>query len=135
MDVPIDVVIRSAKMIEPEALRLYAERRLTFVLHRFEHRTRRVIVRLADLNGPKKGIDARCSMTLQLRDGRQIEAEAVTSWPFASITLAAKRLSNALRRELERADAAVRRGGRTRARAFGASRRAVALSPLRWWQR
>lgn len=114
MDVPIDFVIRSASATDPEALRVYAERRLTFALRRFENRTRRLIVRLVDLNGPKKGVDARCSIDLQLRDGRHIEAEAVTAWPFASITLAAKRLNSALRHELERAGVAARRR-RTRA--------------------
>lgn len=113
MDVPIDFVIRSATTTDPDALRLYAERRLTFALRRFENRTRRLIVRLADLNGPKRGIDARCSMTLQLRDGRHIAAEAVTAWPFASITLAAKRLSAALRHELERGEVRIRRNRRS----------------------
>jgi hypothetical protein len=42
-------------------------------------------------------------VTLQMRDGRHIEVEAITAWPFASITLAAKRLTEALRRELQKA--------------------------------
>jgi putative sigma-54 modulation protein len=113
MDVPIDFVIRSASAADPDALRTYAERRLAFALRRFEHRARRVLVRLGDTNGPRRGVDSRCAITLQLRDGRYIEVEAVTAWPFASITLAAKRLNEALRRELEKAQRSVRRRHRS----------------------
>jgi putative sigma-54 modulation protein len=114
MDVPIDFVVRFARAADPEALRVYAERRLAFALRRFENRARRVLVRLGDTNGPRKGVDARCSITLQLRNGRHIDVEAETAWPFASITLAAKRLNEALRRELEKAQLSARRRHRTR---------------------
>jgi ribosome-associated translation inhibitor RaiA len=109
MDVPIDFVIRSAGVADPDALRAYSERRLAFALRRFENRARRVLIRLDDTNGPRRGVDSRCGITLQLRDGRHIDVEAVTAWPFASITLAAKRLNESLRRELERAQLSVRR--------------------------
>lgn len=114
MDVPIDFVIRSASAADPDALRTYAERRLAFALRRFEARARRVLVRLGDTNGPRRGVDSRCSITLQMRDGRHIDVEAVTAWPFASITLAAKRLNETLRRELERAQLSMRRRHRSR---------------------
>jgi len=113
MDVPIDFVIRSASAIDSDTLRTYAERRLAFALRRFESRARRVMVRLGDINGPRRGVDSRCSITLELRDGRHIDAEGVTAWPFASITLAAKRVNEALRRELEKAQHSVRRRPRT----------------------
>jgi putative sigma-54 modulation protein len=109
MNVPIDFVFRSASAADPDALRTYAVRRLTFALRRFEQRARRIVVRLADTNGPRRGVDSRCSMTLQLRDGRQIDVEAVSAWPFASMTLAAKRLNEALRRELEKTELSLRR--------------------------
>jgi putative sigma-54 modulation protein len=113
MDVPIDFVIRSASGTDPDTLRSYAERRLAFALRRFERRVRRVMVRLGDMNGPRRGVDSRCSITLELRDGRHIDVEGVTAWPFASMTLAAKRLNEALRRELEKAQHSVRRRRRT----------------------
>jgi putative sigma-54 modulation protein len=114
MDVPIDFVVRSASGVDPDALRTYAERRLAFALRRFERRARRVSVRLGDTNGPRRGVDSRCSMTLQMRDGRHIDVEAVTAWPFASISLSAKRLNEALRRELDKAQVSLRRRGRSR---------------------
>jgi putative sigma-54 modulation protein len=112
MDVPIDFVIRSSTAADPDALRTYAERRLAFTLRQFENRARRVWIRLGDTNGPRGGIDSRCAITLQMRDGRHVDAEAVTAWPFASITLAAKRLNETLRRELDKARHSMRRRGR-----------------------
>jgi hypothetical protein len=110
MELPIDFTIRSAGTNDPETLRTYARWRLGFALRRFENKIRRVIVRLGDINGPKRGIDSHCSITLQLRDGgAPIDVDAVTTWPFASITLAAKRLNAVLRHDLERAQARVRR--------------------------
>jgi AraC-like DNA-binding protein len=69
MELPIDFSIRSAGTNDPETLRTYARWRLGFALRRFENKIRRVIVRLGDINGPKRGIDSHCSITLQLRDG------------------------------------------------------------------
>ena len=114
MDVPIDFVIRSAVATDPDTLRSYGERRLAFALRPFEGRARRVVVRLGDINGPRRGVDFRCSIALELRDGRHVDVEAVTAWPFASMTLAAKRLNEALRRELERAQRSLRRSHRRR---------------------
>ncbi len=54
MEVPIDFAIRSATAIDPDTLRLYAERRLAFALRRFEIRLRHVLVRLATTMGRSK---------------------------------------------------------------------------------
>jgi hypothetical protein len=115
MEVPIYFVIRSAGAADPDTLRTYAERRLAFALRRFENRVGHVMVRLGDVNGPKRGVDSQCSVKLRLRNGGPpIDVDAVTPWPFASITLAAKRLNAAVRHELERAQVRVR--GRRRSR-------------------
>ena len=87
--------------VEPEMsrqLRDYAGRRLAFALRRFQRHIRTVHVRLVDLNGPRRGIDSRCSVTAQLTNGRQLFVEATTAWPFSSVTEAADRLSEVLRR-------------------------------------
>jgi putative sigma-54 modulation protein len=103
MQVPIDFVIRCESATDPSSLREYAVRRLAFALRRFEDRARHLTVRLADMNGPKGGVDSRCSITLQCRDGRRIDVEAISAWPFASVTCAAKRLNAAVRREVDKA--------------------------------
>ena len=103
MEVPIDFVMRSTGAIDPDVLRAYAQRRLAFALRRFENRTRHATVRFDDVNGPRRGVDSRCVITLLLRNGRRIDAEAMTAWPYASVTLAARRLNAAVRREHEKA--------------------------------
>ena len=105
MQVPIDFVIRCDGAAGSAPLREYAERRLAFALRRFEDRVRHLTVRLSDVNGPRGGVDSRCSITLQLRDGRCIGVETTSAWPFASVTHAAKRLIAAVRREVDRAHA------------------------------
>jgi len=83
--------------IAPE-LRAYAERRLSFALRRFQEHVRHVRVRLTDGNGPRHGVDARCAVTAHLTNGKEVFVEATTAWPFRSVTQAAGRLSEAVRR-------------------------------------
>lgn len=100
---PIDLVLRAATEHTAAALRDHVARRLSLALRRFDHHVRRVTVRLIDLNGPRRGVDSRCSMTLELVSGGRIVVEATTAVPFGSVTQAASRLKAALRRELKRA--------------------------------
>lgn len=109
MDIQIEFLVRGARTDTAETLRQYALRRLSFALRPFRHRVRHVAVRLVDENGPRRGVDSRCSITADLVDGRQLFAEATAAWPFAAITLAAGRLNEALRRNAGRR--AARRGG------------------------
>jgi ribosome-associated translation inhibitor RaiA len=100
---PIEFVIRASQPDTVDALREYAAHRLSFVLRRFAPRIRRITVRVLDQNGPRRGVDSRCSMTVDLIDGRRIFVNATTAWPFASVTQAVHRLNRAVRRELRRA--------------------------------
>ena len=95
----IDFVLREGAGDMAATLREYALRRLSFAVRRFRHRLQRITIRLADLNGPKRGLDWRCTITADLVDGRQIFVAATDAWPFASITHAAARLSEAMRRD------------------------------------
>ena len=79
-------------------LRAYAERRISFALRRFEEHIRHVRLRLTDVNGPRHGVDARCAATAHLTNGKEVFVEATTAWPFRSVTQAAGRLSEAIRR-------------------------------------
>jgi ribosome hibernation promoting factor len=92
------------------ALHEYTIRRLSFAVRRFRHRVRHVTIRLVDLNGPRRGVDTRCSMVAELMDGARLFVAATAAWPFAAITLAAGRLTEALRRHADRQHAARRRG-------------------------
>ena len=103
VQIPIDFVIRWESGTDQSELREYTLRRLAFALRRFGGVARHVTVRLEDINGPRRGVDSRCSITLQCRDGRQIAVKATSAWPFASVTQAAKRLSTVIRRDADKA--------------------------------
>lgn len=103
MQQDIEFFIPAERADNAAALREYATRRLSFALRRFEQRVRRITVRLVDQNGPRRGIDSRCSMIVELVGGRRILAEATTAWPFASVTRAAERLGSVVRKEGGRA--------------------------------
>jgi len=102
MDMRIDLFVRAGQSETTEALREYALHRLSFAVRRFRHRVKRVTVRLVDVNGPRGGLDSRCSISVDLVDGRPLFVEATAAWPFAAITLAAGRLGEALRRDSDR---------------------------------
>lgn len=99
MDTHIEFLVRGGHSDTSEVLRKYALRRLSFAVRRFSHRVRHLRIRLVDENGPRRGVDSRCSITAGLVDGGSLFVEATAAWPFAAITLAAGRLSEALRRD------------------------------------
>jgi putative sigma-54 modulation protein len=98
----IEFFIPAGRTDTAAALREYATRRLSFALRRFGQRVARISVRLVDQNGPRRGVDSRCSIMVELVGGRRILAEATTAWPFASVSRAAERLSSAVRKEAGR---------------------------------
>jgi putative sigma-54 modulation protein len=100
MEHAIEISLDDVDPVIAPQLRAYAERRLSFALRRFQQHVRHVRVRLTDVNGPRHGVDARCSVTAQLLNGERLFVEATTAWPFRSITQAAGRLSEAVRRVL-----------------------------------
>lgn len=102
----IEFIVRGRRSSTTEALREHVLRRLLSAVRRFEHRVRHMTVRLVDVNGPRRGVDSRCSVTVDVDDGGPVFVEATAASPFAAITLAALRLTEALRRI----------GGRYRAR-------------------
>ena len=98
MDIPIDFLIRAGHVETTEALREHAERKLSFALRRFHDEVRHITVRVVDVNGPRRGVDTRCSITADLIDGPRLFVQATAAWPFAAITHAASRLGEAIRR-------------------------------------
>ena len=98
MDHAIDITLDHVNPEIAPQLRAYAERRLAFALRRFQQHVRHVRLRVTDVNGPRHGVDARCAVTAQLTNGRRLFVEATTAWPFRSVTQAAGRLSEAVRR-------------------------------------
>ncbi len=62
----IDIQARGFKLTE--AIRTYSDRGLRFALGSMVGDVNSVTIRLADQNGPRGGIDKRCSIRVTLRD-------------------------------------------------------------------
>lgn len=102
MAFPIRYSIRVPSLDVTVPLQELAGRRLWFALRRFEDKVRRVTVRLIDVNGPRRGIDTRCTIQAELVDSSMLVAEATSAWPTAAITHACRRLNTAMRRHVSR---------------------------------
>lgn len=90
-------------------LREHLERRLAFALGRFGEEIHHVNARVADLNGPKGGIDKLVSLRVH---GRRLKSLVVTDADanlFAAIDRAADRIGRAIGRTLERGNSRSRR--------------------------
>jgi ribosome-associated translation inhibitor RaiA len=87
------------------------ERRLSFALSRFGGRVRAVAVSLVDMNGPRGGIDKKCSMQARLAPRGSVRVEDTDSELPAAVDRAATRLARAVVRALERRREASNGGG------------------------
>ena len=58
-----------------EHLKAYVDRRVRFALSRHSQHVRRIHVRLADLNGPRGGLDSRCQLEVFVHQGDPIIVE------------------------------------------------------------
>jgi len=85
-----------------ETIREHIDRRLAFALDRFQQEIDRVDVSLADLNGPKGGLDKQCRMVAKLRSLGTLVIEDQDMDFFAVIDRAADRLGHAVQRAIDR---------------------------------
>ncbi len=87
------------------ALQAHVTRRIRFALGRFDHGIRGIIVRIADVNGPRGGVDKRCHLHLDVA-GRTIAIEELDRDLYVAIDRAAERAGRAAERALARQRAA-----------------------------
>jgi putative sigma-54 modulation protein len=85
-----------------DALRAYAERRLRFSLAGFAPQLKGVEVRLADINGPRGGIDKTCAIKVILRRFGVVFARAAGDDVYSTVDHAAARIRSAVSRTLSR---------------------------------
>lgn len=85
-----------------EPIREHVNRRLEFALDRFQDEIERIDVSLADLNGPKGGLDKECRMVAKLRSDGTVVIEDQDVDFYAVIDRAADRLGHAVYRALDR---------------------------------
>ena len=85
-----------------EALKSYTTKRMQFVLNRHDSYITRVRVWLADINGPRGGVDKRCQIELKLAGQNNIVIEDVEADLYFAIDRASDRCMRTLSRRLAR---------------------------------
>ena len=93
--------IQTKRFSHTKSLRNYTEKRMGFALHRNDKHILRTCVRLADINGPRGGIDKRCHIALKLAGQNSIEIEDTEADLYVAIDLACERAMHTLKRRLE----------------------------------
>jgi len=97
--------VRGRNLSVTAALRDHVIKRLRFALERVAPRLRRVAVQVADMNGPRGGVDKRCYVRVVL-PGRTITINELDRDLYVAIDRAAERAGRAVERTLERLRAA-----------------------------
>ena len=97
----IDIQARGFKLTE--SLRTHAERRLRFALGSTSGRVRSIVMRLADENGPRGGVDKRCSIRANLPGAPPVIIQHQEADLYVAIDRAADRAGRAVARRLEKA--------------------------------
>lgn len=92
------VQINVSESERPDLAREMVESEIDKALGRFKDRITRVEVHLRDINGPKEGVDQRCSIEVRLAgyDPLAVDADA------ADITTAVREAAGKARRAVER---------------------------------
>jgi ribosome-associated translation inhibitor RaiA len=96
----IDIQARGFTLTE--SLRDHCERRMRFALGPASGRLRGIAVRLADDNGPRGGVDKRCTIRATLPGTPAIVIEHNEMNMYAAIACAAERFARTLSRLLHR---------------------------------
>ncbi|HOM18667.1 MAG TPA: HPF/RaiA family ribosome-associated protein [Thermoguttaceae bacterium] len=98
----MQVFISAKNFKVSEPVREHVDRRLAFALDRFQAEIERIDVTLADLNGPKGGMDKQCRMVAKLRSDGTLVIEDQDMDFYAVIDRAADRLGHAVQRAIDR---------------------------------
>jgi len=96
----IDIQARGFKLTE--GLRAQAARRLRFALGSSSDRVRSVVMRLADENGRRGGVDKRCTIRANMPGVPPVVVEHQEADLYVAIGRAADRAGRAVSRRLER---------------------------------
>jgi ribosomal subunit interface protein len=76
--------------------------RLEAAVNQHADRVGAVTVRLADVNGPKGGVDQSCKVTVQLKPTGSIIVEETSEDMYSAVSQAADRVKQAVGREIDR---------------------------------
>lgn len=110
------IELRSSNMPISDAMREHVGRRIDFAVRRFARHIERIVVRLADVNGPKGGPDKRCRIIARFAPRGSVIVEATDADAYVAASQAAirldERVSRALLRRRTRPVSSLRRGQR-----------------------
>jgi len=96
LEVTVRITILTNRVLLDEHLRAYIQRRLRFALDRFGAQIGTVAVRLADLNGPRGGIDKRCAVSVNLPACSHVHVTQLDRSLYAAVDLAVERAAEAV---------------------------------------
>jgi putative sigma-54 modulation protein len=99
----MEISIKGRHLELSNPLRAYTERRL-LSLDPFESRLKSVEVRIADVNGPRGGVDKTCGIALILDRVAVVFVQASAADAYAAVDQAVSRAHSALSRRLRRGD-------------------------------
>ena len=108
----MNISVRGRHLAVSEALKAYAVRRLTFSIGSFRSLVSDVEVRVADVNGPRGGVDKTSVITAVLRPIGTLVARAKHANAYSAIDRAAVRIRALLVRHVQRRTRARRRDRR-----------------------
>jgi putative sigma-54 modulation protein len=97
----MNIDIRWKRAQKSKAIEDHARRRAGFALDRFAERIRHVSLRFEDLNGPRGGVDKRCTVEAQGQFAPVVVSADAESY-FQGVSRALKALERALARSVER---------------------------------
>ena len=97
---PMRVDVKGRRLDVSDALRAYTQRRLNFAIGSFEPRIIRTQVCLADVNGPKGGVDKWCAIAVCLVQIGWVFATAESASAYSAVDRAASRIRTVVARQI-----------------------------------
>jgi ribosome-associated translation inhibitor RaiA len=96
------ISIRVRNVDWTDELRMKVERSVAFALDRYDAQVEQVSIYLADLNGPKGGVDKICQITANLKRGKPVMILERGSEILPSVNRALGRLGHSVSRSIQR---------------------------------
>lgn len=97
------IEVRFRGLESSDALREHAARRIHFHLSRFGNDVTALLVRIADVNGPKGGVDKRCQISVYGSRFGSATLDEMSGDVYSAVDMAVQRIGRSIGRELDRA--------------------------------
>lgn len=94
----MNISIRSSQDLVTPSFEGYVRRRLSHALDRFRATVHGVTCRIFDVNGPRGGVDKRCTVVVGLKSGGAVKVEASEADAYRAVDTLARVLKNSLAR-------------------------------------